>query len=328
MAFFNSKEEVLDIELTSYGKLLLARGMLRPVYYTFHDEDVLYDVEYAGMTENTNTAESRIQEETPVHKPFYSFKTLKPNIDRDFEQENFNTNKAKLADEKPYLIGTGLSNSTISNLYLPSWEVYNLSSNFTSSTTTYSNKNIVSASIPQFNVEINTSFIKTTQEQIQDNIQLQTLFATEKVTYDGDNTVFITINQPLVLKIIENNCDFINDAFDIEMFKIGEDQNGNETYEQLKFEKQPDNYDQESDMYIQVSNLLNTANINSSFANFYFDALVDQEIETINVCRYILKTEEDQDTMFDNINICEDLRTKFDTDSLYELEDLATGKNC
>ena len=32
MSFFDSKEEVLNIELTSYGKLLLSKGILKPVY--------------------------------------------------------------------------------------------------------------------------------------------------------------------------------------------------------------------------------------------------------------------------------------------------------
>lgn len=328
MAFFNSKEEVFDVELTQYGKLLLSRGLLKPAYYTFHDEDVLYDSEYAGVSENTNTSEVRIQDETPVHKPFYSFSSLKPNIDRDFDQENFLANKASLALDKPYLSSIGLSNSTISNLYLPSWEIYNLSSEFVSSSLTYTNKHVISASIPQFDVEIDTKFIKTNQQQIQDNSYLQTLFALEKVTYDGEENVFITVNKPLVIKVIENNCDFTNDAFEIEIFKVGEDNDGNETYTQLKFQSETDNYDEDSDMYVQVSNLLQAGNIDISYANFYFDTLVDKELETINVCRYILKTSDDQDSMFNDASICDDLRTKFDTNDLYEFEDLATGKNC
>jgi hypothetical protein len=35
MSFFNKKEEVIEIELTSYGKSLLAKGKLRPTHYAF-----------------------------------------------------------------------------------------------------------------------------------------------------------------------------------------------------------------------------------------------------------------------------------------------------
>ena len=38
MAFFNKKEEVMDIELTQYGKYLLSQGKFKPVFYAFFDE--------------------------------------------------------------------------------------------------------------------------------------------------------------------------------------------------------------------------------------------------------------------------------------------------
>ena len=43
MTFFNQKEEVLQIELTQYGKYLLSRGKWKPAYYAFFDDDVIYD---------------------------------------------------------------------------------------------------------------------------------------------------------------------------------------------------------------------------------------------------------------------------------------------
>ena len=35
MSFFDDKQEVLKIELTPYGKNLLANGKLKPVFYSF-----------------------------------------------------------------------------------------------------------------------------------------------------------------------------------------------------------------------------------------------------------------------------------------------------
>ena len=46
MLFMNKKEEVLDIELTPYGKHLLSNGKLKPVYYAFFDDNILYDIQY------------------------------------------------------------------------------------------------------------------------------------------------------------------------------------------------------------------------------------------------------------------------------------------
>jgi len=66
MKFFDSKEEVLDVQITKYGRHMLSQGRWKPTYYAFFDEGVMYDANYAGITtENKNSAESRIQEDTP-----------------------------------------------------------------------------------------------------------------------------------------------------------------------------------------------------------------------------------------------------------------------
>ena len=50
MKFFDKKEEVIDIQLTQYGKHLLSVGKWRPVYYAFFDDNILYDGRYAMYT--------------------------------------------------------------------------------------------------------------------------------------------------------------------------------------------------------------------------------------------------------------------------------------
>ena len=46
MSFFDRKEEVLEIELTPHGRYLLSLGELRPAFYSFFDDDVVYDGAY------------------------------------------------------------------------------------------------------------------------------------------------------------------------------------------------------------------------------------------------------------------------------------------
>ena len=53
MEFFNKKEEVIDIKLTQYGKYLLSQGKFKPVFYSFSDEEILYDSDYGVGTENS-----------------------------------------------------------------------------------------------------------------------------------------------------------------------------------------------------------------------------------------------------------------------------------
>ena len=74
MAFFNKKEEVIDLQLTQYGKNLLSKGEFKPVSYAFFDDNVLYDSTYAGIdSETQNDIEPRIQENTPSFKTQYIY---------------------------------------------------------------------------------------------------------------------------------------------------------------------------------------------------------------------------------------------------------------
>lgn len=69
MKFLDKKEEVLDTVLTPYGEYLLSIGRLKPEYYAFFDDNVLYESQYGRPNESPereqNSIEPRIQEETP-----------------------------------------------------------------------------------------------------------------------------------------------------------------------------------------------------------------------------------------------------------------------
>ena len=50
MEFFNKKEEVIDLQLTQFGRHILSKGKFKPVYYSFHDDNILYNVEFQDIT--------------------------------------------------------------------------------------------------------------------------------------------------------------------------------------------------------------------------------------------------------------------------------------
>ena len=41
MSFFDDKQEILKVEMTTYGRFLLSRGKFKPAYYAFFDDDVI-----------------------------------------------------------------------------------------------------------------------------------------------------------------------------------------------------------------------------------------------------------------------------------------------
>jgi hypothetical protein len=94
MEFFDRKEEVLDIQLTQYGKYLLSVGKLEPVYYSFFDSDVDYDTQYqglppvpqntestAGPSENQKDTVDRIKE-TPRIKVVHSIDSVEKSVNQ------------------------------------------------------------------------------------------------------------------------------------------------------------------------------------------------------------------------------------------------------
>jgi len=72
--FFNKKEETIQIELTEHGKYLLSQGLLKPEYYCFYDDEILYNAQAAPSggvggdstdAEDQNKVDRRIRYETP-----------------------------------------------------------------------------------------------------------------------------------------------------------------------------------------------------------------------------------------------------------------------
>ena len=62
--FLDKKEQVIDFQLTPYGKHRLSVGQLKPTYYAFFDTGVTYDSEYAGFSEVQTKVHERIKTET------------------------------------------------------------------------------------------------------------------------------------------------------------------------------------------------------------------------------------------------------------------------
>ena len=50
MEFFDKKQDVIDLQVTRYGKQLMSRGLFDPVYYCFSDDEVIYDNRWVSGT--------------------------------------------------------------------------------------------------------------------------------------------------------------------------------------------------------------------------------------------------------------------------------------
>ena len=73
----------MEVVLTPHGRRLLSQGNLKPSYYAFFDDDVVYDNRYCNANPDSvptvelqNATEDRIQEDTPRIKPIKTRRSI------------------------------------------------------------------------------------------------------------------------------------------------------------------------------------------------------------------------------------------------------------
>ena len=100
MSYFDKKEDVLDLKLTPYGRHLLSRGKLKPAFYAFFDDDVVYNTDLqtkASVTDEHNSdLKNRILNETPSLKPHYTMLSVETELPDNTIQNQFGLTSAEL----------------------------------------------------------------------------------------------------------------------------------------------------------------------------------------------------------------------------------------
>jgi hypothetical protein len=111
-SFVDSKEEVVKLELTVYGKKLLAQGQFKPHYYAFFDNGVEYD---ARNSESQNDIQDRILDNVLANKL------------TNISLEN---------------LSASLGNSSVTSSYSPAWDINLLhgTCSYVSGSSTYESK--------------------------------------------------------------------------------------------------------------------------------------------------------------------------------------------
>ncbi len=304
MEFFNKKEEVLDLQLTQYGKYLLSIGKLNPAYYTLHDENVIYDSQFSQGTELQNEARVRIQSDTPILKTQYNFVSL----------DSMQSKAADFQDDRERTGGVTrpLATSNIGSNKIPSWNISALGGMLLSGSTTSvisSSASAIVQEIPQIGAEvtyraspvmIGNTFTEGELEEIslgladgipQDALQgLDITFSTETLS---DGSSFSIDKDDLILQIVEDNAPMGNDNFEVEIFQVETETVDDITTEKLipmVFKKEP---------ILIVNDILVEAveeddvEIDSTFVEYYFELELDGEISSDLMCSKLTNADKD-----------------------------------
>ena len=287
MTFFNKKEEILEIKLTSYGKQKLSSGKFKPVYYAFFDDDILYDGARSGVTEDNNDIELRIQDNTPSLRVQTSFSDLEKRVKKQTHEvvngifRDSNTTDLK-NDPSIFLDDSGLrnvlplGNSQLGNKKIASWRVQSLNSTFSSIQATINTpqfKPIVN--IPQLGMDMKVTPILAKKDFIG-VIDPQT----KKFVIENNGHYIKIVGDTVVLEFNENNVDLLNDAFSVEVYEIVTDETHSEILHPKMFKKRIENIvdgilldDKEVDSQIDATP------VDKRFVEYYFDITADSDID-------------------------------------------------
>ena len=286
MKFLDKKEQVLDIQLTQHGKRLLSNGKFKPYYYAFYDDDIIYDTAWIGYNEEQNESEGRILEAIRTEAQ-HNFSGVETKLK---EQNMINSQLAQNEIDKELTIGP-LNNADTFSQYVPAWDVKFLDNEIESFAKTYKTDS-TQLKIPQlevaFNYDVKISKYDTLIAGESGFIDEAAL--NEKSLLLGDTPDFIfpdgtyhyleETKRELFARVIEQNTDFLNENFDIEVYKVNED----EELEKLYFiNKRQSNI--KDGILLDEAPQVKLLDFGPHYVEYYFDLLVDDEITNETYCK-------------------------------------------
>ena len=327
MEFFNKKEEVLELQLTEYGKYLLSQGALDPSYYAFFDDDILYNDKYADPSgsvagirgEVQNKTDQRIRYETPNLKVISNRSGAQTRVDEFLSSVTASTwsldsdpaNKVdSFAMQQPFedvtnIAAFALGTSLLTSPYDAAWSVNLLNKN---DTVISSSKGFIVTNLTSSFITGTLNGIITEIPQVNINLDYQTYFS----AIDDERAISTTLptgsaGQPpaalalvknyLILDILEKNTAFEKENFDIEVYHVASDN----ILTQLNFMP-------ESPEILSPKSMLSGKDANVEYyMNFHRDENIPRAIlSTVGLTQTSIRTNSDR------LNIVRDLYNTID----------------
>ena len=231
MAFHNSKEEVIKIQLTQFGKNCLARGVFKPVYYQFFDDGILYNSLNGGVSEIQNDTETRILKNTPYLQPQHvqqSVETqyiIEDELIKSGSADRFKSLQRNLnPDIQDAILFYPLGEQESSIEKYARFSVTSLDSMFTTGTVEYITGSSMNRKIPQipshpeYNITVESSENSTGQKTSE---EFKDLLSNNITFEDGAN---INIHpQDFVIDMQELNTTYGLENFEVEVYQVLKD---------------------------------------------------------------------------------------------------------
>jgi len=289
--FIDKKEQVFDLKLTTYGRQLLSVGSFKPTYYAFYDDSVLYDSQYAGtgVLEPQNDIHDRIKNKTQYFEGLTLFESVEDTLN------NYSGPGYEIADSKKKIRKNVFRfDFSIGDAYLdgdaniaPGWKIVALQSNITTSAIKDTRNDI---NVPQVNINAfyNKKIKKFEPTLNPEGVRIFNLQTSQFV----DNRVIVLEQTDPLIYVEELNTQMLTENFDLEVYEVVKTEvetlQGrpliHKYLEKKYFEKTiPQIVDGIMVSPVQLKN--ETQAITTASVEYYFDVLVDYEVDQRIACK-------------------------------------------
>ena len=306
MTFFNKKTEVMQIEMTPYGRYLYSIGKFKPHSYEFVDDDILYKA--SGSTEAQEDIHQRILNETPKLK-----------INRAFQKEDSQVASPPLISDKRIVKNRmtqrqnslhTLGRSSYSSDNIPSLQITMLQGRISGSSNVFETSSSYgrgedkggNIDIPQVNVEfvVNATL---NNELFQPSAGKD--FISE--TFSDGNYIELSFIEPII-HLKEFNSFYEKENFEFEVFV------SSSIAELIPLKMIKKRQFIENDLLMVDENMafdtsLFDEDLGDDYLQYYFDIEVDSEIPQEDLCRAV-DTLEINNQFLDEELICPDQRNR------------------
>ena len=277
MKFFDNKQEVIDIKLTQKGRKLLSEGKFKPKYYSLHDTNVIYDGEYAGVSETQNDIEGRIQSDTPTLRTQYNFTSRDTQKGTDLLSDLININEVQFQTPISRKAGLGTEKA-------PRWVLQMYDGKITGATGSLSGSNKLTTPITQLDLTMKyrvRPYLASETDVISDFNEPENVYSL------SDGSYLLSFTQDVLIDLNEEHTPYEAENFEVEVFKV--ETVGTQTkLRKLNFVQRP--------IYVVDGELLDSPmlppadlEIDNSFVEYYFDFTEDSAIPESALCKAVKK---------------------------------------
>jgi len=272
MTFFNKKEDVIKIELTPHGRKMLSQGKLKPSYYTFLDDDVLYDVSRGGGSENNSQTKDRILTETPYMKPQTNYKGIDSSKSDDDSK----------VEQVRYLLQR-IGGNNPAEKRASGWNVTCLLNEIESSTNTLTSSIEQTQPIPQLEFELDYTMSAGDSRNLEISNGGLVFNRNFPVLIKEDGSFVNVEAEQILLNVFERNGFFHKDSYEIEVYVYEQDEQ--KIDRKLKFFEQEQQLKNNMLILDDETERVETEEVTKDYVEYYLDISTDKEIPEEDICK-------------------------------------------